>query len=469
MSVHNEEPDVSGNLVVDFIENFFGASVTEIAESLEAQPRHFIRRREEFLDLYHRQPMTLQLRELKQLTVGEVRPLVTHSLSDLANAPLLDPDALNRRLGFTREDEVTFQIQSLLLYADGVAMRDPFIASVGFTRHGRTSYDIRLDNEISDSDFINALKLICRIADIIRGKVVQLFVPPELPIAGDLRALAIARIVNKTAQALASGSLDQEDLLTRGALLTERALHQLACVSDPSVVTGTIFLPNLSDGTVLDVILDEVKDLITKAASVGPPELVHIRNLANLLRLSLPEIPDIRLGDVVQIRQDDSFATFRSDVRGALVVADDLLKSEDLNGARSAVREHMLGATERLKYRTRRGVLADALAGDLVGWGAGVVAAQALAGWRAALATLFGKGLTELLRDHETAAAKARAKHYLALSQAKTAWHSDATDQQPWDMSARREAARKKTLRMLGLELGWTGPRYWNQCSRSTK
>jgi len=274
-----------------------------------------------------------------------------------------------------------------------------------------------------------------------------------LPITGDLRSLALARIINKTARALASETLDQEDLLTRGVLLTERALHQLACVSDPSVSTGTVFLPNLSDGAVLDVILDEIEEIVVEAAAVHAPGIAHIRNLANLLRLSLPGIPDIRLRDVVQIRQDESFATFRGDVRGALLVADGFLKGDDLSSARSAVQDHMRGASERLKHRTRRGVLADALTGDLVGWGAGVVVAQALAGWQAALATLFGKGVTEVLRDHETQAAKARAKHYLALSQAKTAWHHDTTDEPvATDLSARRQAARQNLLRLLEQE-----------------
>ena len=444
-----------GGLLIEFIENFFAGSTGEVADSLLTRLPYFVRRKQEFLDLYTYQSLSPQLHALKSLEPGEIRPLVTHSLGDIANAPLLDPDALNRRLGFTREDEVTFQIQSLLLYADGVAIRDPFIASAGFVRAAKGGYALRLDNEISDSDFVNALKLICRLADLIRGQVVRFFVPPDLPIAGDLRSLALARIINKTARALASETLDQEDLLTRGALLTERALHQLACVSDPSVSTGTVFLPNLSDGAVLDVILDEVEELVVEAAALRAPEMAHIRNLANLLRLSLPGIPDIRLREVVQIRQDESFATFRGDVRGALLVADDFLKGDDLTSARTAVRDHMRGASERLKHRTRRGVLADTLAGDLVGWGAGVVVAQALAGWQAALATLFGKAVTEVLRDREKPAAKARAKHYLALSQAKTAWHNDTDptgEPGSRDLSVRRQEARQSVLRLLGQE-----------------
>jgi hypothetical protein len=74
-------------------------------------------------------------------------------------------------------------------------------------------------------------------------------------------------------------------------------------------------------------------------------------------------VVNLKLRDMVAIRDDDSFGVFRSDMNTALVDADTDVRSGRIDMARRVVGEHMDAGLPKLNASTRRGIIGDATLG----------------------------------------------------------------------------------------------------------
>ena len=109
------------------------------------------------------------------------------------------------------------------------------------------------------------------------------------------------------------------------------------------------------------------------------------------MRLSLPGLSELELRDMVNIRSDESFGVFRSDIAAAMTDADADIERGALDMAIRTVAEHMDAGSAKLNATTKKGLLKEATVPDLVGWGVGAAAATSVEGWKGFVATLLGK------------------------------------------------------------------------------
>lgn len=89
------------------------------------------------------------------------------------------------------------------------------------------------------------------------------------------------------------------------------------------------------------------------------------------MKLELPGVDHIRIHDLVDVRQDDSFAAFRTDLTDALSAASPYTAADDVVGARAAVEERMTAAAHDLAASTQAGTLARITVPKMVNWTVG--------------------------------------------------------------------------------------------------
>jgi hypothetical protein len=426
------------SILIEFVQNYYQCGLPELLQRMEARPDTIASTRSDFLNLYAQQNVGPKIDELPSLTSGELRPIFSQTVADTSRASVITRPDPQRRLSLTNKDEIVFQLKSLLLYAHQIALADPFLPRIGLVGDLR---ELRLQDEVvvGRPDFLSALGMLCRLEALFDDGVILPFAPPNVGLSSSLDVHeSVVDIVEGVL--VKSGLLrqtDSTDMYVKAVLVIERIIHQLFYANASDEPTASLILPMRN--------LDEIIPAMLTAAGKSTDDFSM---LVELMRIKLPGVPDVRIADVVRIRDDDSFGRFRVDMRSALRSASPLLDADDIPNAQARVREEMTAAMGRLTFNTRKGVLADAVVADAVGWAAGAAAAAAIADWRAAIATLLGKGITEVFRRRERPSARALRRHYLALSRARTHWAEMGDEKISQDLAQARKAVLKS--------LSWT-------------
>ncbi|WP_326957537.1 hypothetical protein [Amycolatopsis sp. NBC_01286] len=387
----------NGRHLVDFIENVFGSSCAELGRRIAEHPHHVLFRKATFYEQMGETWLGDRLGELRAMQrPGQLWPISGNGASDPIEAARLAERRSAVRVGDPAAiaDSYRRENQSLLLYAHGILIRNPLTA------------------KLADADFLAALAYVCAIEPLVRAQIVRVFEPEP-----DLWALlaeseVLAEIISLVGDGIYEHSGERSRSQRAAKMVVRRLLEsQFPGDADLTMPPGerTLYFQGRYDAAALDAIMSRVP----KAS--GLPNAADSR-LDQLVTLDLPGLDDITLTDMVHIRKDSSFSIFRDDIRSSLLDADDHLHSGDLRGARAVVAEHMEASLAQLGVSTRRGILGNAVVGDAFGWALGAVAAWSIAGLPGALATLAGKGVTELVRLRPSQSERALKAHYVALS-----------------------------------------------------
>jgi hypothetical protein len=427
--------------IVDFIENALGVDAASVLATVETSPDRVLRKKGELLELFGQTWIGTDLatEEAKE-TPGELWPVMPVGESDVLEGAQLPRmrarvGAAHRAAHASRRD-----IQSLLLYAHGVHLPNPL--------------RFREDHP-SDLVFLRAVVRVCTLAPLISGGVVRTFEPPlrsGLDVGPDT-ADALDALAERMGLALMSyedRQLEQSVLKDAALALLERAADRLATLTSQDTAAGTILLPTRFDRPATKALLQLLQ---VEAASSDRLQDDRLLRLENLVRLSLPGVGNLDPRQMVSIRSDDSFGIFRADMAAALREAAPDLDRGRLNAARRTLGEHMDAGLAHLGHTSRRGALAGSVLGDAVGWGIGAVLAASLAGLSGVIATLVGKGATDILRAWPKPGRSALRKHYVELGTASLNLSSDDINFSSFDFgvfwddgsqagerSARREA-----------------------------
>lgn len=394
--------------IVDFTENAFGSSLDEIAKAVRHRPDELLRRKETVLglleDAWLPQPL-FQSREVEK--PGEVWPVLPRSAPD----PL---DAVNLRLihsstyGTSARSANASQrdIQSLLLYAHGVHLPNPY----------------RYVDDNESSAFLRAVAQICVLGPLIQGGVVRIFDPGDGvqdKLSNDQRDAveALAAHIGLALMSYESARLNQGSLKMAADILVARAfdhMDQLAASSD--LRPGSLLLPTAYDGPAMNAVVAILNNLGLEYSEVQPSK--HQLRLSQLVRMQLPGLANLDLRDMVHVRDDSSFGVFRTSMAAALADVETDVSEGRIEAARRTVGEHMDAGLAQLRVDTKKGVLGDATIGDAIGWGLGAAVAGSIAGWLGALSALVGGAGTELVRKSPSKAQQALRSHYVELGTA---------------------------------------------------
>ena len=406
--------------LIDFLENVFEADVDQIKHKAESSPGEIIARKGYVFDALSELWAATSIEDLPELEGGELRPIFAGSIESVSAR------AASRQLVPGYQDTDTagrrrrMELQTLLLYAHSIAVQNPLAGRLRISREGLSDESsVRLSSvRCSDQEFLVDIYAMCDTAKLARSGILHYFDPPRLlqDRTYDLNPL-IERLSRNLWLDYSINVFDQGTWYRSASAIFEQVIYQ--------ITTASLGIERNSTSLLIPTDLDErafLEVTLALCASFGinlPLGVSGDRDssmLHQLCNLSLPGVTDIQLRDVVAIREDDSFAGFRIDMRTAAEDAQNDLDEGRIASAQQVVSEHMKAALERLNIRTRRGILSDAIAPRLVGWGFGATAAGAVVGWQAAAATLLGSGLTELFRKSPSRSERARRNHYVALS-----------------------------------------------------
>lgn len=392
--------------LVDFVENALGASAAEILSMVRTRPDQLLARREELLSLLDQTWADTDLEQQQRKEApGELWPVLPRSAPDVMSLAKTRATS-DARFGTPgRAAEASRRdIQSLLLYAHGLHLPNP----------------LRRDEGLDDPTFLNALGEICILSPLITDQVVRVYAPrpaPELDLSHD-QTEALDQLASHIGLALMSyegnRQMHQGHLRAAADILVARALDRLFDVASRNPgAPGSLLMPTPYDAPAVRAVLQTLSTVFAQGdvADVRPDEM----RFAQLLALKLPGLAALNLNDMVSIRDDDSFGVFRTDVSAALIDADADIQSERIDMARRTVAEHMDAGLARLHAQTKKGLLADATIGDVVGWGLGAALAASLAGLQATLAALVGKVATDVVRKTPSPGRRALRAHYVEL------------------------------------------------------
>jgi hypothetical protein len=406
--------------LIDFVENTLDASADQIKRKIERSPGEILARKNYVLDALNEVWAPRGIAELSSIHAGELRPVFSGTIESVAGRAVSRELIPGRSGTQAQAMRRRIELQTLLLYAHSVAVQNPLSGRLRLSTEAFTDDDsIRLIKEpCGDREFLVGVYAICDTAALARKGILQYFDLSPLPTGRTYRFNSlISRLGRNLWLDYSINVLDQSRLYQSALAIFEQALFQALTAPLGSINnTVSLLIPtDLNENTFLE---------ITRALSASldicfPASFASGRDtstLQQLCRLSLPGVEDIKLRDVAAIREDDAFAGFRLDLRAATNDADEDLNEGRLEAAQQLVGDHMQQALAQLDIRTRRGVLSDAITGDLVGWGFGAAAAAAIAGWQGMAATLLGKGAAELVRASPSKGMRARRSHYVALS-----------------------------------------------------
>jgi hypothetical protein len=432
----------SAPTVVDFLENAMAASTVDIQAMIRATPELVLRRLDEVQALLEDTWVDPDLHEQrsheKRGELWPVLPSVSVDVIGLARALRADQPKLGRSSASRRTKIVA---QSLLLYAHGTHMPNPLLA--------------KREDLTSEARFLTAVSDICVLAPLIRGGVMRVHKPLDDPLAlvpEDLRdrmddwgaRLGIAiRAFEGHRQILHQGLLRKA-----GDALLSRALGNILDLNHREAkVTGSLLFPTEYDRATLSMLAGE----LGVCAESEHPELIRLNQL---VRLSLPGLSAVELRDMVNIRSDESFGVFRSDVADAMTVADADIERGAMDMAIRVVAEHMDAGLARLNATTSRGLLKEATVPNVVGWGVGAAAAMSVAGWQGFVATLLGRTAAKVALDRPTSGQRALRSHYVELGSGSLKFGENGEFSAPEttdlrEMHTDRSDARRKILGRL--------------------
>lgn len=367
-----------------------------------------------------------------------VLPSVSADVVELARAMRTEQTRLGRSSASRKTKLV---VQSLLLYAHGTHMPNPLSAErVDLTPEAR---------------FLTAVTDICVLAPLIRAGVIRVHMPLPDPlkiVTEDVQQLLDdwgARLGRAIRAFEGHRQVLHQGLLRKaGDALLSRALANIVDFSHREAKPmGSLLFPTEYDRATLSMIASEFGG----SPDAATPETIRLSQLA---RLSLPGLDALDLREMVNIRSDESFGVFRSDIANAMTDADADIERGAFDAAVRKVAEHMDAGVAKLNATTRRGVLRDATVPDLVGWGVGAAAATSIAGWKGLVATLLGKAAAEFVMQRPTAGQQALRSHYVELGTRSLKLGAAMTFSAPAEtdlseMHTDRSEARRQLLQRL--------------------
>jgi hypothetical protein len=380
-----------------------GAPTDELLRMIRATPELALRHLDDVYSLLEETWFDPDLQEQrtheKHGELWPVLPSVSVDVVGLARALRNDRPRLGRSSDSRRTKIVT---QSLLLYAHGTHMPNPLL--------------VDRPDLTPEARFLNAVSDICLLAPLIRGDVTRVHKPLPDPLTllpPDVRdqmeewgaRLGLAmRSFEGHRQVLHQGLLRQA-----GDALLSRALANIADFSHRDErVKGSLLFPTEYDSATLSMIAKKFGG----ASRDDDPDTIRFNRL---VRLSLPGLNVLSVRKMVDIRSDESFGMFRSDVANAMTDADEDIQRGSMDKAIRTVAEHMDAGVARLNATTAKGFLKNATVPDLVGWGVGAAAATSVEGWKGLVATVLGKTAAQAFMQQSTAGQQALRSHYVEL------------------------------------------------------
>ena len=383
----------------DFLQNVFSAPINEILTTAQSMPGRILARREHFFEEMSRSWVMNAASDLPVAPDAELRPLYGRGL--VTSGGRMSSYYANS----AKRGRIGREVKALLLYADSIVVINPLAPWVEVA-----SGHLKTSPPPAGNEFLDALVAVCELAELIRSNVVLVADPPEVVWNEELNiSAALARFVaNRTESD--PPMIDQMDQYT----LAQDALLRLLTYSafDPSDESGSFSSGSLLEGDgisrligALSADLDPSRPLPTEAA-----------RLRSILQLSLPGVDGLETVDMIAVRSEAKFVTFRSDMRTALGASNDFSSETERIVARRDITEFMAARAEELKSSAIKRRFWDATSGAAIGMAVGA-SVTPLDNWKAALIGLLARGLFDTVRTAPATAAGALRRHYVALSQ----------------------------------------------------
>jgi len=394
----NEERLV-GNLP-DFVENALEVSLDEIAFLAKNDPGYLLAKRDSLYSAMESSWVATTADELPSTPASELRPIYGKGLiTERGRLSSYYKDS-------TDHSRMGREIKALLLYAHSTIAMNPLAPWF------KVAHDSLLNGQPPGGmEFISALVAISELSDLIRNGTVVVIDPPAV---NWNEGIDIRRAISKAAaEGYRPGrggiGLDQWDQYAA----TQDALIRMMVYSsvDPHDKQSAFCASPALEGDGLVGLIRALSDAINPGAALPADQA----RLEALMRLSLPGVDELRPKDMMLVRTDTKFATFRTDIRTGLAAIDEALKGGDLRSARRDIAEFMASRAEALKSSPARTRFWSATSGDALSFAVGGVL-TALAGWKAALLGLLAKGAYEAVRTAPLATSSALRQHYVALS-----------------------------------------------------
>ena len=406
-----------GTPVLHSLEEFYAAPVEDVAKRLRnalsaigpdttlMQQLDTLRCRE-FLDLYLDQIQTVPVNQwLDGLDLGAGSLRASIIGRELASAPdhsrrsvLMDGELMS--LGHLPIDGLPpRQVKAALCYATEILAEDPFDEEQNVKDFIRAVNEIGLSPLTPAPDphhFVSTVEAIAALGPIIRAGYVK-FIPRRAAMSGDLMGL------------FASSTWDTE---INGSTQSERRARELS--------KRTLRLWLTTGGAVTPLFEDDREESAFRAEAgllapcINETEAVRLRQLS---RLTLPTAGGLSPGQMVKIREDDTFATFRSRQRQALAATGAGADEADVR----LFQEEMTAAAQDLRKQVRSSII-QGLVTRTIGWGVGamILAPESLQAVLAALGGIASQILVERVVKGPANATRALHHHYAVLGGDRT-------------------------------------------------
>lgn len=383
--------------IVDFVENALGCSSREVRRLAAERPGDLLARRESLYATMETSWLSVGIDDLPAAAENELRPIYGRGL-------LTGGGPLSSYYGDSPEHAAsTREIKALLLYAHSTVVLNPLLPWFDVDDAGLVS-----EGRPDGMAFVRALETLVDLAPLIRDGTVLIAEPPEVVwLEGVDVAGGLAEVGREARQ---SGQhWDQWDAFARAKDTLMRLVAYGAL--DPQDHGRAIAVSPDDDGAALSEFVR------TLAAYLEPERTLPTENarLAALMELSLPGVDGLTAGEMVDVRLDDKFLTFRTDMRAALTEAGQSLHHGEIESARADVAEHMAARAAELRTAPARTRLWHATSSGAIGWAVGA-SLTSLAGWKAALLGLVTRSAYDTARDRPSAASRALLQHYVALA-----------------------------------------------------
>lgn len=407
--------------IVDFVENALGASATELLDLASDRPTVLVDERESFYAAMETTWAPTELGAVAPAEGAELRPIYGRGLLTVQGALSSYYENTPQHAALARE------IKALLLYAHATVVLNPLSPWFAIEQK-RVVTESRPDG----LHFVRAVRAIAELAPLIRAGTVVIAEPPEMAWRNDIDVRdALARVARET-----SKQNDRPaDQWNTYAEAQDTFMRLLACSTiDPADQGSGLAVALGEDGSALSDFIRLI------AASMAPGQQLPSEDarLASLMELSLPGVDGLTPREMLDVRHDNKFLTFRSDMRAALAEADISLRNGELESARREVREHMLARAAELAQARARTKLWNATSTGAIGWAVGA-SLTSLAGWKSALLSLVARSAYDTARARPSHASRALLQHYVALSR-------DAAEQTSPNAVASIRAWRRNAL-----------------------
>jgi hypothetical protein len=451
---------------LEFAENFYGASLGEVARTAARIRGSYLDRRafpdveNTALDYGESQRQLMELlrpsdfvglyREQLQATPpiapplapGELRPVFGRAGQSVLgfqsnftdpNLSTLDHAAVLRAMYGRFSTAESRELKSALLYAHSCLLIDPFavrpeidtdvfrnldhpfLSNWGhspFLRAEMHEYQFDIGDRIDG--FCDAIQALAVLEDLLIDGTITIVTPPDPHVLyfGDERAITHSIVTNFYFMGISPrhrGGPDEDALAEVLKLRAkEQILGLLAYGEHASVFAG---------GSLDELAIEMVLSEMIECQSISPIFLSRSsedRRLTSMAELNLPGVNQLASRDMVAVRRHDLFEAFRADVRVGLRTAD---TESDLDAARAEFASEMRAASQRLNREVpKRNRLDEAIGGDALGWAIGAVGGWSIDGWRGSILGLGAKAAYEVHRTRPNPGVSALRNHYVALS-----------------------------------------------------